>query len=392
MGVKVSKPFIQTQYFPLEFEKYIIVNSGGRMIGKLYPLYSDVISLLTPIVAQHGYHFVQIGSPEDVQVNGCLDLRGKTNLHQSAFLIQNCELLISNDTSCMHIASGFDKNLVALFGTTQPENHGAYFGDKNNQINLVSHRNGNKPSFASDESPRTISLVKVEDVCTAVLKLLNIENNLTQKSLLVGDLYCQPHHEINFIPDYSLPDDVAGQIIMRCDLFHDLNLIIQNLQRRKFILRLNQEIDLNILQQLKPNIEAILFEIDETTDVNYLKNIQKLGIGLNLFTKLSIEEHNAIKLKYLDLPIVNRLEKTSLDQVKENIKKYQNSTEPPDLTKEYFYYSKKHYLSQGKIFNSVQDFRIQKSVYNIEEKSIANLQDQNFLNEINHFLLFSSNV
>lgn len=390
-GLKISKPFIQTQYFPLECEKYILVNSGGRASGKLYPLYSDVIRLLKPIVEQHGYSFVQIGSPEDTQIAGAADLRGKTNLHQSAYLIQNCELLLSNDTSCMHIASGFDKKLVAIFGTTAPANHGPIFGDKNNQICIESHRYGNKPSFAADESPRTINTVKVEDVCAAVLKLLNLENNITQKTLFVGDGYFGGH-EIHLIPDQKLdPNAVAiGQVHLRADLFFHPQLIIENLQLRKYVLWLDREIDLEILKQLKPNIEAVVFQVDDDVNIEFLKKIQRLGIGLNLFTKLPVDEHNKLKISMLDLPLVGRHENISLETVKENIKKYQNTTEPPELNKEYFYYSKKHYLSSGKIFNSLYDFKHQKNVENIEQFGRADFNNQDFLNEISSFLIFQS--
>lgn len=395
-GLKISKPFIQTQYFPLEFEKYILVNSGGRAAGKLYPLYNDVIKILGSILDKNNIKIVQIGSPEDIAIGGILDLRGKTNIHQSSFLIQNCQLLLSNDTSCMHIASGFDKKLVAIFGTTQPENHGAFFGNKNNQINLVSHRNGNKPSFSADESPRTISFVKVEEVAAAVLKLLEIDEKITQKTLYAGSHYCFGQSEIHVIPDQVLnPNFCPPEVIphLRSDLFFEPNNVFQNLSQRKFILHLNRILDsqqLEILGKLKPNIAAAIVEIFDDTDPNFIKSLQKLGVSINLWTQMEISEHTKIKLDFLDLPLIVRCEDTKKSEVLEKIKVYNNwksFDEVEKISENIFYYSKAHYLASGKIYNSLYGFRNGISVDNIEQKSRGKLFDQSFMDEFEKFLI-----
>jgi heptosyltransferase-2 len=52
--------------------------------------------------------------------DGGIDLTGKTSLLQLAALLEKCNLLITNDTGTMHIATAVGTSVVALFGSTDP--------------------------------------------------------------------------------------------------------------------------------------------------------------------------------------------------------------------------------------------------------------------------------
>lgn len=59
-------------------------------------------------------------SPRDIQqywVNFC----GKTTLLQAIDLMNNVELVVTNDSGLMHIATGLKKPLISIFGSTSPE-------------------------------------------------------------------------------------------------------------------------------------------------------------------------------------------------------------------------------------------------------------------------------
>lgn len=45
---------------------------------------------------------------------------GKTNIHTSAYLMQNAETVFTNDTGMMHIAAALDCNIVSFWGGTSP--------------------------------------------------------------------------------------------------------------------------------------------------------------------------------------------------------------------------------------------------------------------------------
>lgn len=76
-----------------------------------------------------GWQVWLFGSGKDIPVtnaintltkNQCLDLGGKTNLSEAIDLMSLCDNVISNDSGLMHIAAALDKNLVAIYGSSNP--------------------------------------------------------------------------------------------------------------------------------------------------------------------------------------------------------------------------------------------------------------------------------
>ncbi len=69
------------------------------------------------------------GSDTDVPVtnainqlttNRCIDLGGKTKLGDAIDIMSLCHTIISNDSGLMHIAAALDKQLIAIYGSSDP--------------------------------------------------------------------------------------------------------------------------------------------------------------------------------------------------------------------------------------------------------------------------------
>jgi heptosyltransferase-2 len=76
-----------------------------------------------------GWQVWLFGSEKDIPVtkginrltnHQCLDLGGKTNLSEAIDLMSLCDTVISNDSGLMHVAAALDKNLVAIYGSSNP--------------------------------------------------------------------------------------------------------------------------------------------------------------------------------------------------------------------------------------------------------------------------------
>jgi ADP-heptose:LPS heptosyltransferase len=52
---------------------------------------------------------------------GVLNLCGQTTLNESASLVQNARLVLTNDTGLMHIAAAFKKKILSFWGNTTPQ-------------------------------------------------------------------------------------------------------------------------------------------------------------------------------------------------------------------------------------------------------------------------------
>lgn len=92
------------------------------------------------------YPIILVGGPEDRPMgeviaamdpiriyNSC----GKFKLFESAELVKNAKVVVSNDTGLMHVAAAFKKNLISLWGNTTPElGMFPYYG-ANNLKNII---------------------------------------------------------------------------------------------------------------------------------------------------------------------------------------------------------------------------------------------------------------
>jgi len=50
-----------------------------------------------------------------------VDFTGRLRINQSASLVKNARLVITNDTGLMHISAAFDKKILSVWGNTSPE-------------------------------------------------------------------------------------------------------------------------------------------------------------------------------------------------------------------------------------------------------------------------------
>lgn len=85
---------------------------------------------IVDICRQHGASIVLLGGKEDAE-NGAwitqqsgehvINLCGKLNLHESAYVLSKSKKVITHDTGLMHIAAAFQKEIISIWGNTVPE-------------------------------------------------------------------------------------------------------------------------------------------------------------------------------------------------------------------------------------------------------------------------------
>ena len=168
-GSKIGEPFILKKFFPVKYEKYITLQNSSGMPSKCYDYFQETINFLLPMLQKHGIGIVQIGGPEDYPLNNVENLQGKTNIHQTAYIINNSLLHLGNDSFAIHMASAFGVKCVGLYSITLPEIAGPFYNKKNS---ICLYPDSEKPSFNPNESPKRINKIKPEEVASACLKLL----------------------------------------------------------------------------------------------------------------------------------------------------------------------------------------------------------------------------
>lgn len=123
---------------------YVAYVIGGSYFTKKLPVekWKELCSLSPiPVILLGGPEdrdeAAEIASIDPIKIyNSC----GKFNLNESADLVKNAKLIISNDTGLMHVAAAYKKPIVALWGNTTPEmGMFPYYGFNNLKKNVAPH-------------------------------------------------------------------------------------------------------------------------------------------------------------------------------------------------------------------------------------------------------------
>jgi len=323
-GVKIGKPFILQSFFPLPFSgPYISFQPYGGTPAKRYDIWKEVTQILYPALTENGIRVVQFGQNSEVEpkVWGTYDLRGKTSFNQAAYLIKNSLLHLGADSFGIHIASGLGKKIVGLYNVMHPAGCGPYWSDPKDFVVLEPERAfGEKPSYSPEESPKTINLIPPEKIALAVSKLLELDLRFPYESVYVGKSYNKK--KIELVPIEALQNDHLTKlgidsIIVRMDILFNETALFNQLVNGSCSIVTDKEINLDILAQFKTRIKEFVYVIDLSSDPEYVKKVQKIGIQTMLLTSLSEEDLNKIKLKFLDLGGINKEDPSKKEKIEE---------------------------------------------------------------------------
>lgn len=115
-------------------DKIIIIAPGARSHVKRWPE-EKFLALIEAIIKEFGARIILVGDKDDSAtaryISGnllyrILDLSGKTGLRQLAYLLKMANLVITNDSAVLHLASYVDRPVIALFGPTNEQKYGPW--------------------------------------------------------------------------------------------------------------------------------------------------------------------------------------------------------------------------------------------------------------------------
>tara|TARA_Y100000034_G_scaffold21390_1_gene24622 strand:+ start:3063 stop:4235 length:1173 start_codon:yes stop_codon:yes gene_type:complete len=379
-GVKIDKPFIETSYYPLSFDKYIVLENGSEIKSRVYGMWPDIITEIKPYLNDRKIAIIQIGDVKDELIPSTYDLRGRTTIKQNAYLLRKSLLHCSTNDFLLDVAASFNVPVVAMYGGTFADIAKPYWGDKSKHIILESHRNGNKPTFLADENPRTINLIHPEDIAYSILKLLDIKPTSEIETKFIGNLYTT--NILEAVPNFSPPRSFdPGLIInLRMDYHFDLQNMLSWGSSRKVNIFTNKIIDLNYLNAIKNNIVGFQQEVCMDLNQKYLNILKNLKVPCDLFTK-NERALGKLRMKYFDNKIILKKEPTFEDLKKAN----KSFVFSGDL----YCKSNKLLLSNGKKYLNKYDFFTDRE-YKGEDHKIIN--DSRFWEEQDYLRIYEKKV
>ncbi len=218
---------------------------------------------------------------------------------------------------------------------------GAYFGKSENQKYLTpkTEEGAFKFSLNPNESPRTIDLIKPEEVIKATCELLKWEFS-SLETINIGHDY--KISLIESIPDSVIrPDFMPQQILnIRLDKGGKEELALEQLKYRKCVILTDKPVNTAALLQLKPNLEGIVYIVKDTDDPSFVKFMHENGIPYRSVSFLPEEVLKGKKLDYIDFNLLERKDKTTKENIKEQGK----------ITKKTLFSTNKKILSEGKFY------------------------------------------
>ena len=143
--------------FLIQDDGFILLFPESRRVEKVWPYFTDLGKALVEL---SGKRVVVAGNQKAGKFPHMVDLRGDLQLIELPDLINRAQVIVSNDSAPLHLASALGKPLVGLFGPTKSLLYGPYPMPQENAIVFD----------AQDEDIRSIS---VKSVVKGVMQLVN---------------------------------------------------------------------------------------------------------------------------------------------------------------------------------------------------------------------------
>ncbi len=159
---------ILMQTYGIKKKKYIMLHPGGR--DKKRQNGVTLFSTLANVLTHQGYTVVLTGTANEQTLckqilkettsKNIIDLSGKTQLGQLAYIIQHASLLVSNDTGASHLADALHTPSVILFTPYSNQNRWAPL---NTQLHISL-----APPYSLDQILNTATALLYHDMASRV--------------------------------------------------------------------------------------------------------------------------------------------------------------------------------------------------------------------------------
>lgn len=312
-GLKIDNPQISHLFFPVTCEKYVCFHASAKDNLRDYDYWLEVKSLLKKYFEKNNFKTVQIGLEKDPSLKCDIDLRGKTNIRQMAYVVKNCDLFLGVDSFPAHLAGFYNRKMLSIYSNSFAACVRPYWGNQNNQKIIETDRpNGEKPSFSFQENPKTINRIKPEKIAQSALDVLGIKQNIKHKTLFIGDSFKKILFHI--IPDFAY-EIFNKNLVLRFDLLHNEENCYHLFRNNNISIVTNKP--LNDITLKSKNINNVAYFSDEF-DEEFVNRTKKHGVTIRLFCTKK-ENLSEQRLKFFDDQIILIEEKEKIKNNKEKI-------------------------------------------------------------------------
>ena len=373
-GLQLSKPELLEEYVPFskDLSRVVFFNFDSPHQSKRYDYGQDVLDIVKPYLDKYGYTSIQLGDEKDNKLKTEYSLLG-LNYAQRAYFVKNAALIVQIDNLLLHLAGIYNTPAIGIYGPTHVGSHGPAYGE------ITALRNcKHKPTYFTQEFPKTVNENKPEDIAQQILTSLGIKEKINQKSIYFGASY--PTLVLEFVPNHTIPADLfAGkELIIRMDYYHSEECLKLIGSQRKISVISNEKISPALIKEIKSNINFLNFRVNKNSDLTYCRQLKETGAKVVFFSEENDEDLQLTRIKLFDLSLVEQLKKA---QKPEQI--------ILDDAAPLAFRSYKFLLSDGKIFPSKPHMDAGLEIKSFNENTHLVLNNVDFWKDIDLFYVYA---
>ncbi len=381
--LKIDRPNLYEKFFPLATDKYITIDTSNLGTQAMtYDHWQLVVDLIYPKLELMGISIVQLGDKNCTPLTKCYLAIGQCNFNQKAYVIKNSLTHISTNNETSHIASSYDKKMVTLFPHNCYVSQFKPYWSSEENVKIFQEKTQARPSYSPSENPKSINKISPENIASAILNFLGIETFHTEyKTAYIGSSFKQPRIESTLTHLIDVSKLSVPSLIVRLDInFNEENLAKQ-LQVCPCSVITNRPLSDEILNNYKSKILELVYYIEDDNDPEFINRVKSSSINSLLRTRKTGEDLKDIKLKYLDVGMIQVIKEKSRDDF-EDLKDKNN-----------LYYKSKHFIIHNNKFYpgtaALKQSKYGGDTMNHEPHEI--IDDPVFWEEEEHFQFFVKN-
>lgn len=311
-GVKPGQAFIDDNYYPIPFDKYMVVQSNSGLKTKVYDYFDEVVSnIKLPIV--------HVGGKDDPALPNVLDLRGKTSWGQTAYIIKNSLLFLGGDSVCGHFSAHFNIPSIILWGGTLPQTCSTNWNqDKIININPVTRFGCETACHLAEciRPQKCINSITPYSILEKVSSIIGQKFVTSIEILHRGDI--SKVAIVEWVPltlnqeTFNAFSTIQGVISVRLDKqqikIEELSNFLNQLPHRLMIV--TKPDNFNKFNVHHARIEQIMILVEPTNILDGIKLMKELTNKMYKTRLISYYDHSAFnehKVDMLDFPPIARL-------------------------------------------------------------------------------------
>lgn len=294
-GVNIGEPIFSCSFFPVPFQKYITINTSSNQ-AKEYMYWGEVFEIIREPLEKHGISIVQVKYKDEKEISG-VDYAASGSLKQLFSVIKGSVLHVGSDSVFSHFAAHSSIKSITIYTNANPDNIRPW-NPKGELVEIISPKNGAKFSYSNQESPKTIDLIYPEEIASNIFKSLNIQKEVTRKTLFVGSRCYEEC--VDIVPSEHC-ELVSEKINVRMDIVHNEENLTNILQKNIVEVTLFQPVCDEILESRR--IRVINYLANEF-DKKFVMKVRSLGIQINLLC-LAEEKLAEQRLHFFDFDVTH---------------------------------------------------------------------------------------